>query len=401
MASVSSARKVAELVHWWLGAKFDQKKLQLSSEPTILGVTYNLKLMQLEIKEERRVDLLEEIDSILQSGLLDPGSAGKLKGKLMFGASQLWGKVGRAFLRPISERQYWKFPASSEFKLDMQLVESLKQWRKLIDASPPRPIDLAHERRADVVIFTDGFTPGPRSSDRSPDRIGGVLFDRWLRSPRQFTAVVPDKIKARWLERVTQIMPIEMLAPVVALATFADRVFEPNLILPIDSASVEAALVKGYSSREDMCEIISLFWETGLSLSVRVFIDRIATDANPADWPSRNNLCKGEAAGWSAIRARWPSACKLKSWGPGLFDCSHFSFWVYLAASRLWPVKLCVWVFVLVRLTHLLELKTLVRHQNYQSDCSTHALCSLKSAPARFRDCWHVARFACGFYFKD
>jgi hypothetical protein len=123
-ASAASAREVAESVHWWLGAKFDQKKLQLSPDPTILGVTYNLRLMQLEIKEDRRRDLLEEIDSILKSGCLDPGSAGKLKGRLMFGASQLWGKIGRAFLRPISERQYWKFPPSSEFKLDHQLVES-------------------------------------------------------------------------------------------------------------------------------------------------------------------------------------------------------------------------------------------------------------------------------------
>ena len=36
------ARRVAECVHTWLGARFDQKKLQLSAEPTILGVTYNL-----------------------------------------------------------------------------------------------------------------------------------------------------------------------------------------------------------------------------------------------------------------------------------------------------------------------------------------------------------------------
>ena len=109
-ATASSAREVAEKVHEWLGAKFDQKKLQLSSAPTILGVTYNLESMQLEIKKERREEISVEIDGILSSGLLDPGSAGKLKGKLMFGASQLWGKVGRAFLRVISERQYLRFP---------------------------------------------------------------------------------------------------------------------------------------------------------------------------------------------------------------------------------------------------------------------------------------------------
>ena len=51
-----------------------------------------------------------EIQGILSSDVLDPGTAGKLKGKLMFGASQLWGKVGRAFLRVISERQYMRLP---------------------------------------------------------------------------------------------------------------------------------------------------------------------------------------------------------------------------------------------------------------------------------------------------
>ena len=188
-SSAPSARLTAESVHWWLGARFDQKKLQLSMGPAILGVTYNLVDMQLEIKPDRKLELVGEIDAILQSGLLDPGSAGKLKGKLMFGASQLWGKVGRAFLRSISERQYWRHPVQNEFKLDGALRESLVQWKKLVEAGPPRSIDVAFERKADVVIFTDGFTPDPRSSEseRLPDRIGSVLFDRRLSSPRQFT----------------------------------------------------------------------------------------------------------------------------------------------------------------------------------------------------------------------
>ena len=35
----------------------------------------------------------------------------------MFGASQLWGKVGRAFLRVISERQYARHPPDGSFSL--------------------------------------------------------------------------------------------------------------------------------------------------------------------------------------------------------------------------------------------------------------------------------------------
>ena len=43
------------------------KKLQLSSSPTILGVTYNLDQMQLEIKGDRREEISTEIDAILKS----------------------------------------------------------------------------------------------------------------------------------------------------------------------------------------------------------------------------------------------------------------------------------------------------------------------------------------------
>ena len=307
-ATAPSARHIAEAVHFWLGARFDQKKLQLAGDPTILGVTYNLKLMQLEIKKDRKTDLIEEIDAILKSGLLDPGSAGKLKGKLMFGASQLWGKVGRAFLRSISERQYCKFPGSSEFYLDDALRESLVQWRKLVGEGPPRSIDMSFSRPADVVIFTDGFTPDPRKPSPLPDRIGAVMFDRRLRKPVQFTAVVPGEIKSNWISRTTQIMPIEMLAPIVALETFKDRVTGADVILLIDSEAVEGALVKGYSSREDLCLLVSVFWDLALKYRVRIFIDRVSTDANPADWPSRDRLELGFEAGWLTTEPCWPSS---------------------------------------------------------------------------------------------
>ena len=303
-----SAHEIAQLVHWWLGAQFDAKKLQLSSDPTILGVTYNLDRMVLEIKEARRQELMEEIDARLKEGLLDPGSAGKLKGKLMFGASQLWGKVGRAFLRPISERQYARFAPEEGFTIDEALRLSLMQWKHLVQDGPPRPIDLRSEKPPDAVLFTDGFTPDPRSTVRLPDRVGAVLLDRNLVRPLQFTAVIPKSVQTRWLVRKTQIVPVEMVAPILALQTFKERLFGADIILLIDSEAVEAALIKGYSSKEDLCQLISVFWDIVFELKARVFIDRIATDANPADWPSRDDLRTGEQAGWKSVQVVWPSA---------------------------------------------------------------------------------------------
>ena len=149
----SSAFEVAQKVHWWLGAQFDPKKLQMCSDPTILGVTYDLKNMLLKIKPSRKTEILEEIDAILDSHLLPPGLAGKLRGKLMFGASQLWGKIGRAFLRALSERQYTKF---NQAVLNPAIVLALQQWKWLINEGPPRPILESKPKVADYVLFTDG-----------------------------------------------------------------------------------------------------------------------------------------------------------------------------------------------------------------------------------------------------
>ena len=307
VCSIESAHLVAQSVHWWLGAHYDRKKLQLSRCPTILGVTYDLQDMVLLIKESRKVELLDEIDRILETNVLDPGSAGKLKGKLMFGASQLWGKLGRAFLRSISERQYAR-TSNDSFALDEALKRSLRHWRGLIKGGPPRPIDLRSVKLSDAVIFTDGFAPDPRKNEKLAERVGAVIFARRMLAPLQFSEIVPKHVIRKWIPRMTQIVPVEMIAPILALETFKDRLIGSDLIILIDSEAVEAALIKGYSSKEDLCDLISVFWDLVFEIHARVFIDRIATDANPADWPSRGNLARGEEVGWISKKAVWPAA---------------------------------------------------------------------------------------------
>ena len=303
---VDEAHRIAIAVHWWLGARFDSKKLQCSSSPTILGVTYNLKDMILEIKDDRKQELAAAIEEILEKGSLDPGSAGKLKGKLMFGSSQLWGKIGRAFFRPISERQYMKDRADDRMLLNSALRRSLTQWKFLIEHGPPRPIPLRAPKKCDVVIFTDGFTPDMRKSERGPDRVGAVMLDRRLLHPVQFTETIPKRVSRAWIPRTTQIVPIEMIAPVLALETFKESVRDRDVLLLIDSEPVEAALVKGYSAKEDLSSLIEVFWNLALELRANIFIDRISSDSNPADWPSRDLMSLGEAVGWITVNCSWP-----------------------------------------------------------------------------------------------
>ena len=92
----------------------------------------------------------------------------------MFGACQLWGKVGRAFFRPILERQYMKDMDADRMCLN----------------APPGEVSLRCEKKCDVVIFTDGSTCGPRKKERGRDRVGAVMFHRREYCPFQFSQVI-------------------------------------------------------------------------------------------------------------------------------------------------------------------------------------------------------------------
>ena len=79
---------------------------------------------------------------------------------------------------------------------------------------------------------------------------------------------------------------IEMFAVVVALETFKDLITNSWFLLFVDSEPVQGALVKGYSAKEDLCELTGVFWKLALSIKVQSYIDLVSTDANPADRPA-------------------------------------------------------------------------------------------------------------------
>ena len=221
----------------------------------------------------------------------------------MFGSSQLWGKIGRAFLRALSERQYTKLNQSH---LSQAIVLALKQWKWLIEKGPPRPMSESRPRSSDFVIFTDGSFPDGKPGSPSKPWIGGVLFRRGV-VPVQFGCEVQQQLIAKWLPRKSQIAMVELFATVVALKTFETRIAGSWSLLLVDSEPVQGALVKGYSSRGDLCELVGLFWNLALDLKINLYIDRVPTDANPADPPSRNNMSVGTNLGWITVDPIFPS----------------------------------------------------------------------------------------------
>ncbi|OLQ02504.1 hypothetical protein AK812_SmicGene14638 [Symbiodinium microadriaticum] len=94
---------------------------------------------------------------------------------------------------------------------------------------------------------------------------------------------------------------IELLATVVAVQTFREEIHGKLVLLFIDSEPVEAALIKGYSAKEDVCELVGIFWELVLELRCSVYIDRVPTDSNPADNPSKRHASHFIGHGYAGL----------------------------------------------------------------------------------------------------
>ncbi len=128
----------------------------------IRGVSYDPINMKLHIKTCRKAEIRADIGSILKADELEPGHAGKLKCKLGLAASQLWGKVGREFFLALSERQHMRYyEPGTHYQLGPALRLAQRQRDKLVEAGPPRMFVPASDAPADLVLFTDGFTPDP------------------------------------------------------------------------------------------------------------------------------------------------------------------------------------------------------------------------------------------------
>ena len=127
------------------------------------------------------------------------------------------------------------------------------------------------------------------------------------RSPVQFGCEVAQTLIDEWIPRKSQIAMVELFATIVALETFKQELKGSSALLFVDSEPVQGALVKGYSAREDMCELVSVFWRCALALRANFYIDRISTDANPADHPSRDRMDVGRKLGWIEVEPKFPS----------------------------------------------------------------------------------------------
>jgi len=160
---------------------------------------------------------------------------------------------------------------------------------------------------ADAFFFTDGYSPDPRKQEKGPPRIGGVYFARWRERPVSFSVEVTPSVISRWFPRLNQINQIEMLAVAVLFEHFGAELAGKRVIGCVDSNSGLGAIVKGYSNREDISDLCTEVWSRIARHQCIVYFDRVSTDANIGDGPSRDKWKDHEKCKWQFEHLRIPT----------------------------------------------------------------------------------------------
>lgn len=76
--------------------------------PSLLGadITFTQNWITASLPDRKRKALVNELKQILSNGHLSPAQVAKIRGRLGFSKSLLFGRLGRALLNTLSERQY-------------------------------------------------------------------------------------------------------------------------------------------------------------------------------------------------------------------------------------------------------------------------------------------------------
>ena len=268
-----------------LGFAIKKKKdVPPTDEGVLLGIAIQIAKLPFvaSLMEERRMQLVTSIRWAITANRLTPAEAATLAGRMNFAETGIFGRVGRVPLRAVYARQHAERDAQNlSYRVTRLLGAALQALLALLERPPPRSIPHPASPRPVATLYTDGEGKG---------YIGAVLLLRENGgSATVFSSRVTRDTFKMLKHRVNQIALIELLAVLAALEAFKDLITGCDLRIFIDNVVAEGAIRNGYMRRDcrDACALVAALWQQFLELDLLVWVDRVPSELNVADGPSR------------------------------------------------------------------------------------------------------------------
>ena len=286
-----------------------KEKLQFGNPLVVLGVSIKVTCDRVfawpsEEKVEKWSLLLKKVRN---DKVLGTGEAGRLAGRLAFAAQYVFMRLGRAMLRPFFAQQYSPLAGS---RIGPLLALAIDWWLQALKLPLCSEVKIHEPEGTAVDLWCD--------ARGTPPRVGAVLVDGSYIAycDRRTGQGVLDIFVTREDE---QIMGQELLAIVVALATFRPAIRNRTVRVWTDNAGGEGALRKGAACSPDHNKVVHGIWLLAAKANIGLHINRVGTHFNIGDDPSREVYHLLECLG----AERWDTVLPKQVWRPDAwFDWS-------------------------------------------------------------------------------
>jgi hypothetical protein len=190
---------------------------------------------------------------------------------------------------------------------------ALRFWLDLLGREErPRAIPRLHDDPPHLVLYTDAEGEGG---------IGAVLLDPAGAPPRAFASTAPEALCDHLrCSAQTIIEPLETYAALVALASLPG-LDDALVTLYVDNTGTEAALCAGAADNAATNLFAGAVWDICARRGIGLWVERVASDSNCADLPSRGDSDLGPACGLHGVlwhEARHPDVAAVlhPPWAP-------------------------------------------------------------------------------------
>ena len=227
----------------------------------------------------RVTELCSDIQEVLDSKTLSAKQTQRLRGRMQFPESQLFGRTGRRCMKVLGA-----FAEGHKQKLGTKDLFFLNLFKHLLLDNVPREIRALNQ--GNVTVFTDACYE--RDDQIWPCGLGGVIC--FCGQMQYFSLPVDKKGRDILGEHCKKqiIFEAETLASLVAFFLWHKLFKGQRCLIFVDNEGTKFSLLKGSSDNDIVDLLAGYFAELEAKVHSFTWIARVPSKSNIADPPSRN-----------------------------------------------------------------------------------------------------------------
>ena len=266
-----------------VGSPFAPEKHQaMGQEGDFLGLwhdfskTHYTGTVQFWVRERLQSKVNDFIKEALHDGRLTSGTASKLFGCLTFLTTGCYGKLGRAGLNEIKNRQY-----SSETMVDSNLQTALQRLLGLFRLQPHRELPMMPLGMRRVIVASDAAQDEPRQGSA-----GALVVDG---DGNRFAYVmrVAPQLFDLWSSDEAKIAQLELMIVLMTIAHATNHFRGLPGLWWIDNIAALMAVVRGRSNNSELDQMAGAIHAILYSAKCPIFFEWVHSPDNWSDGISR------------------------------------------------------------------------------------------------------------------